>query len=508
MRFRTFPKFPAHAISYGAVGTGKSINTKYRAEYFYSKGCKIIDIYDEGRLENCFYFFPNEDKSMFDLRKRRTPTVKEKWEPRGFPTECFIPVNYSIPKRLPSIFKPFKIAFNDLKFTEFVILLGNISLVQREILEWVWNQLPASNRSFSGFISLMKELLSHSSIKVEDKIIDICDDRTGLSILQKLNKLNQLGVIGDKDDEFNLDLKKIMRDRDIITCFSFAFLQDYNARHLISGYLFRKIYTLRINNQYRLFPELVIIHRELQNNAPARGKKSSISYEGQGISLEFIRRIIAEPRDVGVRIIADSQDPFKLDADVRKGFTTYFLFRMDRAVLTPLRTMIWLDDKTERGILSQDMGVFTIKTIPQSYNPHNRYGIQYKATHPAPKSWCKSPYDLFFKIWRDKGLSFNSWNFKRPKSILAIKRLSKGEKKEVQSFKEKSIYDYYFSLLKVVIGENPGISIQELTNNSLVKKMPWGNYSTLKRVIDMMVNESKVIRSKRDGKTWGLTLPA
>ncbi len=504
--FNIFTKYPSHAVGYGASGTGKSVNTKFCAELFYEEGYKIIDIYDEGRFENCFYFFSNEDTWMFDLRKKRTGNSKEKWTPRGYPTECYIPVCPTIPKKLPALFKPFKIAFGDLKVSELIILLGNLSSSQKAVIALAWDQINKKN-SFEDFIDVIRDLISNTKIKIDSKIMDVCDNRTGITILQRLNNLNQLGIISHKKDPLALDLNKIMKDKDTITCFSFAFLEDQNIRHLLWGYLFRKIYTLRLKYQYYQYPPLVIVHREIQNNAPARGKKSSLSYEGQALSLEFIKKIIAEPRDVGIRLFADSQDPLKIDSDVRKGFTTRFIFRMDWAIVTSLTNQFWLDPKTIRGIQSQPMGVWTLKGVPEAHNPMNRYGIQHKCTFPPPRSLCKKPNDLLFKIWAAKKLPFNKWNFKKPKTLITIKKLSQEEIAGVENFKERSIYDYYFSLIELVVGDNPGLSIRELADDPIIKKMPWGDYTSVNRIVDKMCQETKLLRTKRDGRTWALNLP-
>lgn len=504
--FSIFTRYPSHTISYGASGTGKSVNSKFCAELFYENNCKIIDVYDEGRFENCFYSFPNEDIWMFDLRKKRTGNQKEYWKSKGYPTECYIPVCPTIPKKLPGLFKPFKIAFTDLQVSELIILLGTLSSSQQAVIHLAWDQVHKKT-TFEDFITTVRELISDTKIKIDNKIIDVCDDRTGLTILQRLNKLNQLGIISGKDDKLSLDLNKIMKDKSMITCFSFAFLEDQNIRHLLWGYIFRRIYTLRMKYQYYQYPELVIVHREIQNNAPARGKKSSLSYDGQALSLEFIKKIIAEPRDVGIRIFADSQDPLKIDSDIRKGFTTRFLFRMDWAIVASLTNQFWLDPKTTKGIQSQPMGVWTLKGVPEAHNARNRYGIQHRCTFPPPRSWCKKPNDLFFKIWAAKKLPFNTWNFKKPKTLLTMKRLSREEQKEVENFKERSIYDYYFSLIKIVVEDNPGISIRELTDDPIIKKMPWGDYTSVNRIVERMCKENKLDRTKRDGRTWALTLP-
>lgn len=499
MKVRTFTDYASHVIGYGSSGTGKSVNTRWIAEYFYDQGLKILDIYDEGRLENVFMHFPNKNPGMYDLFmtwcKQPFP-----FESEGFPVECFIPVSPGIPGKLPIIFKPFTIAFEDLSKQEFSILLGRLSAPQTELISLIWDNL--GKQSFENFISTTQDFIADGRIKVNNNIVNVCDDRLGLSVLQKVDRLNKLGLISDRKNPLNLDLKKIMRDSGTISCFSFAFLSSPNVRHLLWGYLFRKIYTLRINQLYWQYPEMAIIHREIQNNAPARGKRSSLSFEGQGISLEFIKKIIAEPRDIKIRLVADSQDPMKIDSDVRKGFSTKYIFQIDLAVLNSLIQQFWLDQKTYVGIQYLGLGQFALKIKPQYVNPMNRKGIQFPCMNPPPRSWCKSPDDLFFKIWKEHGLEFSNWKFVKPQSIIRIKKITSEEKQEVVKLSTEKLYDYFGKMIQVVVEKNPGINIAEIAKDPLVKRMNWSRVYVYSIVERLLSTSPPGLKRVREGRSW------
>lgn len=496
-----FTKEASHIISYGYPGTGKSVNTRFLTEEFLRKGHKIIDLYDEGRLENCFIAFPNPDDKWMNDKFSQWIGKPFTQEIKGYPTECYIPITPNLPKTLPSIFKPFRILFSDLTRNEFIILLGKLAPPQMELVSMIWDYSKV-NKSFDDIINITNDFMTDSKIRVNKKVIDICDDKLGLSLLRKIDRLHTLGIISSSPkDQFNLKLNKIMEDQKTVTCFSFAFMEDQNIRHLLWGYLFRKIFTMRIQRLYRQYPPLAIIHRELQNNAPARGKRSYLSYEGQTLSLEFLKRIIAEPRDIKVRIIADSQDPMKIDTDVRKGFKTRFIFQMDRAVLDAITKQFYLPDKVYIGIQYLETGQFAVKSLSQRNNPLNRKGIQFPCMNPPPQSWCKSPDDLFFKIWKKLDLPFNDWKFDKTTSLISIKKISKKDKEEI-TMKTASLYEFYGRLISMIIRENPGILTTQIIKHPTIKEMGWDKAKIYRTINHLANKEPPEITREKSGTAW------
>ncbi len=493
---KIFTDYPSAICSYGSSGMGKSVRTRGVSEYLYGLDYKIIDIYDEGRFENCFMALPNERKSMYqDLPD---------FEPQGYPVECLIPACPGTPRKLPSIFRPFRIAFEDLSEYEFKILLGRLNPVQDDLIHLAWSKKKL-NSSFSDFVKILKELSISTKVKIDNNtVIDICDSRTGLGILHKVERINRLNILSDRDDPWRLDLKSIMKDNKTVTCFSFAFLSDYNVRHLLWGFLLRRLFVLRMAQRYTRYPLLCIVHREIQNNAYARGKRSSFAYEGQSVALEYIRRIMKEPRDVGIRILGDSQDPMSVDSDVRKAFATRFLFQMDKMVLDSLCNHFWLDPKTYRGIQYLGVGECAVKCMPQKDNPYNRFGIQFPCKFPPPRSRCKEVNDLFFSIWKKKGFEFKEWDFSLQLPIFSIERLSKKDN-EVVTMKTESVYDFYANNIAYVLKDNPdGLSAANLYKDPLISGT-FPHRALVYRVVEHMVSKNRITREKQ-GTSWIIRL--
>lgn len=499
---RLITPFPSSIGIYGSSGSGKSYALKYIAELLYlDHNCKIIDIYDEGRLENCFYLFPNDDQRFKELRGFRA---------RGFPFECFVPATPEMPRRLPDCFRPFRICFRDLEVDEFLILLGRLSNIQEDVIRFAWDNVP-KNISFLEFIGVVKRFISTDKIRIDDRVLDVCDEKTALSLVQKLDKLYRMGILSDREDPLNLDIDKIMRDKKTISAFSFTFVKDQNMRHLLWGYLFRVIYTTRINERFYRYPELALIHREIQNNAPARGKKSSLSYQGQGISLDMLRKIVAEPRDVGIRLVADSQDPLKIDSDVRKGFKTRVIFHTDKAQLDTLCGQFWLPEVVKIGIQKSDIGVCALKVMPQPSHPKNKYGVQYPVKFPPPRSKPKGPNDLFFVLCREHKVKSKSWVIEDPKPIVRIKTITPEPEvvPEKTNLKTESIYNHYFSIIRKVVADKPGVNIRGVVNSALVQELGLGwTYGKVQKIVEWAASRRPpLIVVSRSGRNAVLNLP-
>jgi len=506
---KIFSEFCSPTCSFGRIGSGKSVRVRWVMEYFYGE-YKLIDIFDDGRLENVFMCFPNPYRKQYEALQEVNPN----WEPQGYPTECFIPASPGIPDRIPTIFKPFKIVFSDLTREEFLILLGKLSIQEEVAMDVLWNLLVEKAKDlvhFPEFVAKSQDVLGDGFLKVGGRVKRIADDSTCFSLLLKLDRLNKLNILCEPTDPLALDLDTIMWDKKNVTCFSFAFMDSKNARHIIIGYLLRKIVSLRKAQRFGKYPPVVITHREIQKSAPARGKKSSYAFEGQSRSLEYLKEIVEEPRDIQVRLNADTQDPMKLDSDVRKGFVTKFLFSMDLAVLSSLTTHFYLDNKTFIGIQKLGIGECAIKTLPDPHDPDNRIGVQFPVLAMPTKSWCKSPGDQFFQVWKKHGGEF--YNPKKelklagPKDVISIKTISREESEEV-NLRIESLYDHYGDVVRFIAkSKEAGLKLKDLKEDPLIKGLGWGEMKII-RVLNRLVSEKKLRKDIKSKSYFYLEPPA
>lgn len=423
----------SHNISYGSPGMGKSVTTKKLVEYFFSKKVKILDLYDEFRLENCFYAFPNQSISMYKrffekivswgvvpfdavVRIKRGEISAQdvvKWEPKGFPTECFIPAvaSKSLPVNLPSIFKPYRIVYNELTAQEFRILLGYLSDEQTNIIKEALHRA----RSYKEFVALFKDkkFLYHC--------LNECDYKGLKDLVRRIDEIHVLGLLCEADDPFALDLDGIMRDYKTISSFSFFNIDDENLMYLLIAFILRKVFSLRkaAANKVSQYCEMALVLREIQNVAPARGQGMLFAYEGQKSSTYTLYRIMREPRDIKIRVVADSQSPDSIAKHIRKNFGSVNIFQLDLIQLNAVTELLYLDGRTYIGVQNSEIGIHAKKIKPQSKFSGDRTGVHFAVIMPPPLSWCKNPDDKFFEVWRRFANTYIRPGIRKNPSILS-----------------------------------------------------------------------------------------
>ena len=477
-----FTSFSSATIRYGAPGMGKSVHLHETGERFYKRGSKIIGLNDdEGRFEYLFYAFPGRDDmwkhfcqtqlhwgnvkvSDWLLIKEGKKTFEDvfPWKPETYPVECYIPAlpgKYSY----PSVFKPFTISFSSLSLYEFKILLGKITTKQSRTVDLAWSRMKVNKvgKTFENFIQILKGFISNRKIQAEDMEYNICESEDGLDLLIKIEKVWQLGLISTKEDPYNLNLARIMWDTKTISGFSFFNISDGNVRYVLYGWLLRRIRDVR--NKALLgkvmFPELCLLIHELQDIAPARGQEETYSVEGQRISTAQLVKLAKKPRDIKVRIHADTQNPLSLWKPLRESFSTTFIFRCDRAVVDSIRALTYFDDATYIGLQRSKTGVHCVKSAPTGGRDYS--GVNFPMLSLPPTSMCKTPDDLFRVEWERYGGEFTDWDFEVPETLITIKKARSKEKKAL-STRQQKVYMVYARFVLKVITKNPGIYIKDI----------------------------------------------
>lgn len=424
-------KYCSHSLNTGSVGTGKSTLLKKQAEVDWSRGRKVIDLLDESRLENAFYSLPNRDLFLYkgyveklaawgyisedDVLAIKAGLLKctdvVPFEPRGFPTEVFVLAVPGTPKKLPEIFRLYRIPFGDLEIPEWRILLGGTSKEQATIIE----EALKRSKSYVDFIGLF----SNRSFLLS--CLSECDLKELKDLVRRIDRVFSLNIICEDDDGLALDLVSVMKDVGTISSFSYFNLEDENLIYLIVSFLLRKIFKLRKDRLKTMwqFPECSIILREVQNIAPARGQSGLFSYEGQRSSTYTLHRIMKEPRDIKIRLRADSQSPDSIAKHIRKGFGSANIFQLDLIQLNSLTEILYLDQKTFIGLQNAEVGVHAKKIKPQVRFSGDRTGVHFSCIAPPPRSWPKKPEDLFFRVWRDVGGGWKEVSIQGNKSFVS-----------------------------------------------------------------------------------------
>jgi hypothetical protein len=483
--------FCSHKINYGVPGTGKSINTKYWMEQFYKRGCKVIDLFDEFRLENAFYALPNPYYDMYEGFVRTVSQwlmvppqaivqmPKFAWQPRWFPTEVLFPALPWADKEVPALFKPFRIAFSDLSQLELCVLLGNLNPEQSEIIK----SLKKSKKTLKEFIEALQDK------EFMERCLVTCNRKEYLDILRRVDNLNQTGFICEKEDPLALDLEKILRDKGTITSFSCFNVEDRNTLFLIVGFLLRKIYALKRKqaNSFDPYPETVIGIREIQNIAPARGQSAMYAFEGQRISAETLGLIVREPRDIKIRILADSQNPASIARPIRAGFGTMSIFRVDAIQLKAITELVMLPFDVQFKVQRARLGIQALKLQPSEEFDGDVTGVHFPVVYPPPESWCKSPDDSFFAIWRQHNGPFVDLSVGYPSiyeeraSIINLDAFKPEGKAEKLSKTQEKIYSFYLDTFLFFLKYPENFVMSDILKNVDYQDMAAKNPKSLSR---------------------------
>jgi hypothetical protein len=484
-----YTTFCSASVMWGASGYGKSTLLHAEGETAYEAGSKIIGLNDdEGRFEYAFYAFKGRESLFEHFCKTQVDwgnvsaadweAIKKgekyfsdifSWEPKAYPTEVFVPATPQTPHRLPEIFKPFTIAFSKIKPTELKLLLGKLSKRQERTIDILW--MKNRKKTFEDFIQLVKDYAVDRKVEINDIETNICEADEGIDLIYKLDRIYRLGFISTKDNPLDLNLTKILWDNKTITAFSFFNIEDGNVRFTLYAFLLRRIRRLRTNKlkdlSEKYFPELNILIHELQELAPANGYEDPYAAEGQKVCRRQLAKLMKQPRDIFVRIRADSQDPAAVFTQCRSGFKTTFIFYAERSVLDNIRALVYFPEHIYIGLQRSAIGVYCIKSHPTGGKDYT--GVNYPMMSIPPRSMVKSPEDRFFRAWLERGGVFKEWYFDAPDVITDFKRRKKEKLKDVPSIRERRIYDFLGALTVKALKQNPGQSVSELVEHPVLK---------------------------------------
>ena len=444
--------FPSDTLICGNKGMGKSTKIKERCEWHFSRGDVCFDMLDFGRLENAFYYFPARNRRLKNLYAKRIKSVhpnavlKDSWEPQGFPTDVYFPAVSGVNRRLPEIFRPFRISFSDLSFDELLILVGgHLTDYGKSLINLAW--LHIEKQKNPTLDNLTKQVVGYAKkghALIDGDKVPIADMRIATPLIRRLNDLQQTGILCDKDDPLALDLDKLMRDKSAIHSFTMRFLPRLEYAFLIYGWLCEKIYNLRMERHG--YPELCMFFREIQKIAP-----SSPSFDGQHISTKYLRMLSSEGRDLQIRMFYDTQKPMKVHKEIREIPQVYHMFQLDRNDIEAFGKIFFIPDSVATATTRYKIGFCTTR------NAMDDYKINANIIYMPPRSWCKEPEDDFIQIWKKLKLPLVKFKFTRPKGVMTITQIETKDE----------IPDAYVSTVagqikKVILTNNRAMSPVEL----------------------------------------------
>ena len=410
--------FPSDTLICGNKGMGKSTKIKERCEWHFLRGDVCFDMLDFGRLENAFYYFPAQNRRLKNIHAKRIKAIhpqavlKDSWEPQGFPTDVYFPAVSGVNRRLPDIFRPFRISFSDLSFDELLILVGgHLTDYGKSLINLAW--LHIEKQKNPTLDNLTKEVVGYAKkghALIDGDKVPIADMRIATPLIRRLNDLQQTGILCDKDDPLALDLDKLMRDNSAIHSFTMKFLPRLEYAFLIYGWLCKRLYTLRMERHG--YPELCMFFREIQMIAPA-----SPSFDGQHISTKYLRMLSSEGRDLQIRMFYDTQKPMKVHKEIREIPQVYHMFQLDRNDIEAFGKIFYIPDSVATATTRYKIGFCTTR------NAMDVYKINANIIYAPPRSWCKEPEDDFIQLWKKRKLPLTTFKFTRPKGVMTIKQI-------------------------------------------------------------------------------------
>jgi len=365
-----------HAGIFGTTGSGKSSIGEYLAETFFDAGEKVIDFFDEGRLENAFYRFAEDKSELLKVLKAR------KLQPRDFPCEVYFPryCGKEVTRRVPEYFKPFTLPLSDLSTDDLKTLMG------LRAHEWTFAGEAMIDRALAEiepedeFYTLIEKViqsLKQGVIRFDEEEIPIGDRRSVFPLVRRLYELQQLGIISSATDPRCIDFKQVLADKEQITSFTVYQIASIRIRYGIWAYLLRKILdTKRVNVG---LPRTVLFIREVRNLAPAKlGVFADAVYTRRNLA-----RVAREGRDVSIRLLVDSQRFLDVDIDVRSQLEFLILLRLYFDDIQEATKSVFMDWSTQLKIqrLERGVGCFIGRgryrypvSVPVSLSKHKQEG--------------------------------------------------------------------------------------------------------------------------------------
>jgi hypothetical protein len=392
-----------HCGIFGTTGSGKSSIGEYLAETFYDASEKVIDFFDEGRLENAFYRFPEDRPELIRVNRKLIPD----WKPRSFPVEVWFPryCGKEVTRQVPEYFKAFTLPLSDLSTDDLKTLMG------LRAHEWTFAGEAMIDRAlaeiepeddFWVLIEKVLQGLKRGIIRFDDEEIPIGDRRSVFPMVRRLYELQQMGIISSHEDPRCIDFKQLLADKDQITSFTVYQIASIRVRYGIWAYLLRKILdTKRVNVG---LPRTVLFIREVRNLAPSKlGVFADATYTRRNLA-----RIAREGRDVSIRLLVDSQRFMDVDIDLRSQIEFLILLRIYWSDVQEATSSVFMDWSTQLKIqrLERGVGCFI-----------GRGMYRYPVTLPVSLSKHKQENQHLFQVCEQYGVPLLEY---RPEAILGM----------------------------------------------------------------------------------------
>ncbi|TAK79868.1 MAG: hypothetical protein EPO20_30500 [Betaproteobacteria bacterium] len=331
----------SHRITFASTGSAKTSYNERIAQAVWKGGKTKVVIIDRATWEGCQLGFPEDQPDMVEMIRNTYNQLE-----RPFPHEVFVPfarekyleekgnrMEIKLPRHRQgfieyqkkmrdekryygwSVWKPYKITFSSLRASDLITMLRSTTDAGAMTIEFLFK-----SREFRNMRDLIKELITLSSNQSDKFLAVSMDDDsenpetagignqgTFKSVLRHLSNLEKSGIICDDESAFALKLDKVMRDKETITTFTYANVED-SLGQLLFGNMMRQIMHLRATatEKGKQYPQLYILTPELRFWMPRNAADAGLSAGGPG---PVMRDALAQGRIRGITIAADTQTP-------------------------------------------------------------------------------------------------------------------------------------------------------------------------------------------------------
>lgn len=369
-----------HGIILGQTGYGKSTLLERIAEIYHKNGYKIIDLWNNERLEGSFFSLPSQFRF---------------WEgkAKGLPTRVLFPVSKELPRVLPSICKPFTIPINQIDLDDMrVFLASELGRSFRSLYYGMKLELP-DNNDIVGFIKGIERLANTGFVNIEGLPIKAMSKIGYRDLLSSFYPFLAQGTLTSESHPLTLNLEKELKDNETITVLSQKFIFNREMKYFITVWFLRKIFELKSLGKVK--KPILIISRELSDLLPTNPID-----ESQRLTSYWISQILKQGRGIKLSMWGDNQSPSELSSVAYRQFGYVFSFRIttpdDIQKLSDGRGIIFLQRSDLARLVNLPIGKFLAIT------PFD-FGF-YRAV--VPSTYHRREGQDFFSIWKKLGNGF------------------------------------------------------------------------------------------------------
>lgn len=288
---------PGHIFTYGKTSSGKTQKNLAIAQYYYSHGYKIWDIFGGLRKEGPFWCFPSDDVRLWKDFLRSANSIEFKG-PRGYKTDLYYPLfksktpNY-LPEKLPDYRSfLFTINFKDLDVRDVSCVIGSVSSNQERVLERVKKELPpgAGSREILEWFEQTEKRKKMKGLPIYYAFFEpFCREH----------------LFEGPEGKNLIDLKQIAKEKDRIFVLNEDYIPKEKFRYFFIHFFIKKLFELV--NEDKIHKKNILLLREINMFMKVEDEATQDREQKQILRNEF-SNLLRYGRS-GVFALVDSQSP-------------------------------------------------------------------------------------------------------------------------------------------------------------------------------------------------------